>query len=163
MMEIEAAETAVQAAKDAIAKAVDVDDTSMYTAQVDGLETSLTKATVLVEQDRDAKMMARAYTQKGAIADAIENAEAAVALVVDGASDEVIAAAEKAIQDARDAIAAAVDVDDTSMDTTTVNGLASGLIATKIAVLTSRAAQEAIDTQLAEQRTMATDAMKPPR
>ena len=158
--EIEAAATAVQAAKDAIAKAVDVDDTSMYTAQVDGLETSLTKATELVQQDRDAKMMARAYAQKGAIAAAIANAEAAVALVVDGASDEVIAAAEKAVQDARDAIAAAVDVDDTSMDTATVNGLASGLIATKIAVLTSRAAQETIDTQLAEQRTMATDAME---
>ena len=157
--EIEVAATAVQAAKAAIAKAVDVDDTSLYTAQVDGLETSLTKATELVQQDRDAMMIARAVMQQYDIAAAIADAEVAVALVVDGASDEVIAAAEKAVQDARVAIAAAVDVDDTSMDTATVNGIASGLIATKIAVLTSRAAQETIDTQLAEQRTMATAAM----
>ena len=156
---IEAAEAAVQAAKDAIADAVDVDDTSGYTAQVNGLESTLTKTVALVEQDRETNRIARSVVQKSAIADAIEAAQAAVALVVDGASDEVISDAETAVQDARDAIADAVDVDDTSMYTATVNGLTSGLATAKVGVLVSRSAQETIDTQIASQRTMATTAM----
>ena len=159
--EILDATTAVQAARDAIDKAVDVVDTSMYATKVAGLETSLTKATELVHQDRAAKRMARADDQKDVIADAIADAKAAVARVVDGVDDGVIIAAEKAIADAEAAIATADAVDDTSKDTATatVNDLASGLVATKIAVLTNRAAQVAIETQIASQRTMATDAV----
>ena len=156
---IEDAAEAIQMAKDAIAAAVDVDDTSMYTATVNSLESTLTKTVALVEQDRATNKMARAVTQKDAIADAIAAAQTAVKMVIDGVSDEVIEAAETAIQDARDAIADAADVDDTSMYATTVNDLATGLAATKITVLANRAAQDAIDDQIASAGSMATDAM----
>ncbi len=156
---IEAAKAAVQAAKDAIEAAADVDDTSMHTATVNGLDSTLTKTVALVQEDRDAKAVVRADAQQSAITTAIEDAKAAVALVVDGANDEVIEAAETAIQDAKDAIAAADDVDDTSMYTTTVDGLATGLAATKITVLANRAAQNTRDEGIAAARTMATEAM----
>ena len=139
-MDIEAAGTAVQAARDAIAAAVDVDvdDTSMYTATVNGIESSLMTASALVGQDRAAKKMVRAEMQAGGIMTAIMDAEAALALVVEGASNMDIEAAGTAVQAAKDAIAAAVDVDDTSMYTATVDDLDSSLMMASETVLADR-------------------------
>ena len=145
-MDISDADMKLQAARDSIAAAVDVDDTSMYTAQVTGFEGRLMTAKGLVQQDRDAKKMARAEIQKGAIKSTTGTAEAAVALVVEGASNEVIADAEAAVQAARDAIAAAVDVDDTSMYTEAVDGFAGNLMTAKETVLADRL-QDRIDLQ----------------
>ena len=156
--EIADADTKLQAAKDAITAAVDVDDTSMYTETVNGIESSLGTAKALVQQDRAAKKMARAEMQKSAIMTTTGAAEVAVALVVAGASNDVIAAAEAAVQVARDAIAAAVDVDDTSTYTETVDGIASSLTMAKGTVLAGRLQDRidlqkgAIDTKIGEAR-----------
>ena len=139
-MDISDAETAVMAARDAITAAVDVDDTSTYTTQVDGIEGRLMTAVNLVQQDRAAKKAARADMQKGVIMSATTAAQNAVALVVVGASNDVIADAEAAVQAARDAIAAAVDVDDTSMYSETVDGIAGDLMTAKDTVLAGRLA-----------------------
>jgi hypothetical protein len=145
-MDISDAEMAVQDARDAITAAVDVDDTSMYSAQIDGIESSLMTAKSLVMQDRASKKMARAEIQKGAIMTATSAAEAAVALVVEGASNEVIQAAKDAVQAARDAITAAVDVDDTSEYTAAVDTIAGNLMTAEETVLADRL-QDRIDLQ----------------
>ena len=136
--DITAAEAAIAAITTAIEAAVDVADTSMYTAQVTGLNGRLMTAKSLVLSDRDAKKMARAEIQKGAITTATGAAEAAVALVVEGASNDDISKAEAAVQAAKKAIADAVDVEDTSMYTETVNGIASSLMTAKSTVLADR-------------------------
>ena len=137
-MDISDAEMAVEAARVAIAAAEDVDDTSMYTATVNGIESSLMTAAALVGQDRATKMMARAEMQSGDIMDAITAAEDALALVVEGASNMDIEAAGMAVQAARDAIAAAEDVEDTSMYTATVDGLESSVMTASETVLADR-------------------------
>jgi len=158
-MEIEDAEQAIKAAKEAIDAAKDVDDTSMYTAQVNALESTLTKTVALVEQDRNTKRIARAAMQKRDIADAIKAAQDAVGLVVEGASDQVIADAETAVKAAEKAIADAVDVDDTSMYTATVVDLANDLQMQTEAVLIARSVQQSNDKQIAAARMKAETAM----
>ena len=143
------ADAKLQALRDAITAAVDVDDTSADTLKADGIETSLTTAKALVMQERGDRKAERAEDQQGVIDAAIADANAAVALVVEGASNEVITAAESAVQAAEDAITAAVDVDDTSMDTETVNGIASALMDAKAEVLADRL-QDRIDMQTAD-------------
>ena len=144
--DITAAEAAIAAVTTAIEAAVDVDDTSMYTAQVASLDTRLMTAKSLVMQERADRKAERAAAQQGDIDDAISDAQDAVALVVEGASNEVIEAAEAAVQDARDAITAAVDVEDTSGDTATVDGIAGDLTTAKDTVLADRL-QDRIDMQ----------------
>ena len=144
--DITAAEAAIAAVTTAIEAAVDVDDTSMYTAQVTSLDTRLMTAKSLVMQERADRKDERAASQQGDIDDAITAAQDAVALVVEGASNEVIEAAEAAVQDARDAITAAVDVEDTSGDTATVDGIAGDLTTAKDTVLADRL-QDRIDMQ----------------
>ena len=139
--EIEAAETAVKAAEDAIAAADNVDDTSMYSAQVGALASSLKTAKGLVMDDRAAKSADRAADQKTKINSAITAATEAVALVVDGASDEVITAANDAVAAARTAIEDADDVDDTSAYSATVDGIENNLNTQTQSVMVSRAQQ----------------------